>query len=49
MAIATINPATGQTLKTFEPLTDSQSTKKSRAQLEYFRRSTGYRSPRARG
>jgi len=24
MAIATINPATGQTLKTFEPLTDSQ-------------------------
>src|SRR4030081_3036932 len=24
MAIATINPATGQTIKTFEPLTDSQ-------------------------
>ena len=24
MAIATINPATGQTIKTFEALTDSQ-------------------------
>jgi len=49
MAIATINPATGQTIKTFEPLTDSQVDQKIARAAEVFRGSTGYRSPRARG
>src|SRR3977135_1175078 len=36
MAIATINPATGQTLKTFEPLTDSQVDQKIARAAEVF-------------
>ncbi len=36
MAIATINPATGQTLKTFEPLTDSQVDQKIGRAAEVF-------------
>jgi len=36
MAIATINPATGQTIKTFEPLTDSQVDQKIARAAEVF-------------
>src|SRR6202162_5000554 len=36
MAIATINPTTGQTLKTFEALTDSQVDKKIQRAAETF-------------
>ena len=37
MAIATINPATGETLKTFEPLTDSDIDRKLKLAAETFR------------
>ena len=37
MAIATINPATGETLKTFEPLTDQQIDQKIQKAAETFR------------
>jgi succinate-semialdehyde dehydrogenase/glutarate-semialdehyde dehydrogenase len=37
MAIATINPATGETLKTFEPLTDSDIDRKLELAAETFR------------
>src|SRR5882762_6343138 len=37
MAIATINPATGQTIKTFEALTDSQVDQKIGRAAEVFR------------
>ncbi|MFP5265088.1 MAG: NADP-dependent succinic semialdehyde dehydrogenase [Blastocatellia bacterium] len=40
MAIATINPATGETLKTFEPLSDPEIEKKLQLALDTFR---GYR------
>ena len=36
MAIATINPTTGQTLKTFETLTDSQADQKIQRAAETF-------------
>ncbi len=36
MPIATINPATGETLRTFDPLTDTSSTTKSRTRRETF-------------
>jgi succinate-semialdehyde dehydrogenase/glutarate-semialdehyde dehydrogenase len=36
MAIATINPATGEVLKTFEPLTDAQIEEKVRLAEETF-------------
>ena len=37
MAIATINPATGETLKTFEPLTDSDIDRKLELAAATFR------------
>jgi succinate-semialdehyde dehydrogenase/glutarate-semialdehyde dehydrogenase len=45
MAIATINPATGETLKTFEPLTDSDIDRKLQLAAETFRahRRTSFR------
>ena len=36
MPIATINPATGETLRTFDALTDTSSTTKSRTRRETF-------------
>jgi len=37
MAIATINPATGKTEKTFTPLTDAQIEEKLRLAVEMFK------------
>ena len=48
MAIATTNPATGQLIKTFEPLTDAQIERSSSARRRPSRGSARRRSPSAR-
>jgi len=48
MAIATINPATGKTEKTFTPLADGQIEEKLRLAVETSRPTARFRLPGAR-